>query len=151
MMTFSFFVLLLLVSRVAAGISKGFMVGNFYIKNIVVIHTTVRTDGLEVRNIGRVQNLRRSLRSSLRRRSTSIVADDRSQVAATLNLEIGIHEKRRMPAGGDRRKVKSDAMAVSPPPLGSPVPMDGTRGDRVSPEYMGSVCSLTFAETHIAG
>ena len=138
------------MSRVAAGIAKGFMVGNFYIKNIVVVHTTVRTDGMEVRNIGRVQNLRRSLRSSLRRRSTSIVADDRSQVAAALNLEIGIHEKRRIP-GGDRRKVKSDAMAVSPPPLGSPVPMDGARGDRVSPEYMGSVCSLTFAETHIAG
>ena len=126
------------------------MVGNFYIKNVVVIHTTVRTDGTEVRNIGRVQNLRRSLRSSLRRRSAIAVSDDRSQVAAALNLEMGVHEKRRTP-GADRRRVKSDAMAVSPPPLGPPTPTDGTRADRVSPEHMGSVSSLIFAETHVSG
>ena len=141
---------LLLLSRVAAGNGKGFMIGNFYVKNIVVVHTTVRTDGMEVRNIGRVQNLRRSLRSSLRRRSTTVVSDDRSQVAAALNLEMGVHEKRRTP-GGDRRRVKSDALAVSPPPLGPPTPTDGMRADRVSPEHMGSVCSLTFAETHVSG
>lgn len=140
---------LVLLSRVAAGNAKGFMVANFYVKNIVLVHTTVRTDGTDVRNIGRVHSLRRSLRSSLRRRSTSSVPDNRSKIASSLNLELGIPQNRRTP--GDRRRIKSDALAMSPPPLGLTSPMDSMGMERVVPERMGNVCSLTFAETHVSG
>ena len=39
--------------RIAVGISKGFAVGNFLIKQIVLVHPTIQPDGLGSRSIGR--------------------------------------------------------------------------------------------------
>ena len=123
-----------LSSSVAAGNSKGFVVANFYVKRIITIHTTVQSDGLG--SVGRVQNLRRSIRSSLRRRANTVsTPDDRQRVAASLNLEMGIEGK-----GGaaPRARTFSDRM-------GSPA----AEGESVAPSQLGYVSHLTFAETHI--
>jgi lethal(2) giant larvae protein len=129
---------------VGAGNSKGFMVANFYTKSIVLNHPTVLSDGIEVRNITRVQSMRRSLRSSLRRRSNSAVSEEKRKITATFNLETdGPNEG--SPKKNNRRahSVDDDLSKVT---TSSPVIVMG-----VPPEQRGVVNYLVFAETHISG
>ena len=119
------------------------MVANFYTKHIVLIHPTVMSDGIEARNIGRVQSLRRSLRSSLRRRSTSASAEERRKIAASLNLEIGVQ------GGGAKNPPKKRAYSADASlAIEDTGPIINTT---VPPEQQGFVCHLIFAETHISG
>ena len=119
------------------------MVANFYTKHIVLVHPTVMSDGIEARNIGRVQSLRRSLRSSLRRRSTSASAEERRKIAASLNLEMDIQ------GGGAKNPSKRRAHSAD---AGLAIEDTGPIvNTTVPPEQQGFVCHLVFAETHISG
>ena len=137
------FPLLFPLSSVAAGNSKGFVVANYYTKMIVFIHTTVQAYGIA--NISKVQNLRRSIRSSMRKRANTTAADDRQRVAATLNLELGITKQ---PRGGPKPGVSPRGRAFSER-LGSPA-SDSEVETRPSPVATGYVSHLTFSETHIS-
>lgn len=133
--------ILLCIDSVAASNNKGFMVANFYTKLIVLVHPTVMSDGVEVRNIGRVQSMRRSLRSSLRRRSSTIALEERRKIAASFNLETGEDEGGK--SSRNRRAMSADAgLALNDGPL---VQVD------IPPEQRGIVTYLVFAETHISG
>ena len=131
----------------AASNNKGFMVANFYTKAIVLIHTTVMADGVEVRNIGRVQSMRRSLRSSMRRRSSTASLEERRKVVASFNLETSDADVLGQPKKIGRstpRSYSADAGLV----INDNTPL--IQAD-IPPEQKGVVSSLVFAETHISG
>lgn len=120
---------------------------NFFTKCIVIVHPTVLSDGVEARNIGRVQSMRRSLRSSLRRRSSTAVAEERRKIVASFNLESGVERpsSARSPLK-DRRTQSVDGGHLALNSDGGPVMMMA-----VPPEQRGIVCHLLFAETHVTG
>ena len=132
---------------VAASNSKGFFVANFYTKSLILIQPTVMSDGVEARNISKVQSIRRSLRSSLRRRSTIASAnEERRKIAASLNLEMGLANTKPPSRSADtRRRIHSDDFTSVIGPDGPIV------GGGVPPDQKGNVTNLVFAETHIAG
>ncbi len=122
---------------------------NFYTKSLILIHPTVLSDGMEPRNISKVQSMRRSLRSSLRRRaSVASATEERRKIVASLNLEMGIQPSKspvRSNVGAERRTQSVDAITV----LGG---TDGIiTGGSVPPEQRGHVTHLVFAETHLSG
>ncbi|XP_019855603.1 PREDICTED: lethal(2) giant larvae protein homolog 2-like [Amphimedon queenslandica] len=132
---------------VAVANNKGFVVANFFTKCIVLVHPTVLSDGVEARNISRVQSMRRSLRSSLRRRSSTAIAEERRKIVASFNLESGIEEKRPSSARSplkDRRTQSVDGQIFLD--SGGPVVQVA-----IPPEQRGVVCHLLFSETHISG
>ena len=136
-----------LLSSVAVANNKGFVVANFFTKCIVLVHPTVLSDGVEARNISRVQSMRRSLRSSLRRRSSTAIAEERRKIVASFNLESGIEEKRPSSARSplkDRRTQSVDGQIF----LDSDSPVVQVA---IPPEQRGVVCHLLFSETHISG
>ena len=100
----------------------------------------MQSDGVEARSLSRVQSFRRSLRSSFRRRSSTRTrdADDRKKIAASVNVEMGIHP--RGPQGG-KRAASEPLTAVTGAPEGEPV----------HPEQIGTVSNLVFAETYVTG
>ena len=122
---------------------------NFYTKSLILIHPTVLSDGLEPRNISKVQSMRRSLRSSLRRRASIASAnEERRKIIQSLNLEMGIKQpatgKSPNRAGGQERRAMSvDAIGVD----GAGV----VPGGGVSPEQRSHVTHLVFGETHVSG
>ena len=153
-MTFSFFLFIqffiqfLFLLSIAAANSKGFFVANFYTKSLILIHPTVLSDGMEPRNISKVQSMRRSLRSSLRRRaSVALANEERRKIIASLNLEMGVQTGKspsRSGVGADHRRTQSvDAITVDGPGV--------VAGGGVPPEQRGHVTHLMFAETHVSG
>jgi lethal(2) giant larvae protein len=146
---------------VAASNNKGFVVANFLMKHIVVIHPTVTSDGIQSRSIGRMQSFRRSMRRSFRGRSRTTSSaslpapgtdgnNDRRKIAQSLNREAGMKEKGgqggRRERGGGRQRIHSEPtqsrFEQSPPP---------SAPDQVPPEMMGVVTHLTFADTFVSG
>lgn len=88
--------------------------------------------------------MRRSLRSSLRRRASIASAnEERRKIVQSLNLEMGIQQSGKSPSrmgGQERRALSVDAIAVD-----GVLPVGG-----VSPEQRSHVTHLVFGETHVS-
>ena len=63
-------VTLLFLFSIAVGTAHGFAVGNYLLNNIVLTHCTLAEDGSASHHLTRMQSIRRSLRNSVRRRSS---------------------------------------------------------------------------------